>query len=681
MQLAGQVEKAGESNEKILFTLSDKTKQYLCEAETFQFIETGDIVAFEAKETTTRERGKYANRKIYIIPKNAIITFPDSDYDVLVACKAAYNGVQYKAQNSYDEIDEEATKCGMGIAEYLYEFSEEMPSDNRIYIWWITHRINRRLWHLGFESYKEIEAGKEFYRCSAAKLYDLIVKNPLHIVALTLEKALKLCKRLAILYDKRDLRITHIARYIYSLTEQKSYTCVKKARVKKNYPKVKQYLKELERDYDIVISRGCYYFRYHLQVENEMAKNIKQLLNYPDRQIHINKTPDCTLDETQMSAVTMALTKHISLIKGGPGRGKTKIIKELIEQLKSNGISYAISGYMGKTVSRAREITGDKDHSFTLHMMLKKRNIPKIEHLIIDEISMVYTALLYEVMKKYPSIKYITLIGDNMQLQPLRWGYFMRQVLKTELVPTVTLRKNYRSEGAILEFDEKDNIIENKHCSLIRGSLTSVISAYEKLLRKGANVRDIQVVTPKNDTVDDINKSCQVLSSEGKKYLYDGQGRKFMVGDKVILKVNNYDIDQYNGDMGLIIDIDTKKRIAVVEFEDKTEDFVISKNKWGGKYNSFTPGKRELTTDMLQHAYCITVHSAQGSEWLYVIFFVPKGNKHVSFFNFYMINTATSRTILKLQIIGDIRAVQAYVKEIPNEPCDNLAQALTLSSP
>ncbi len=710
-KLAGQVKKEGntKTNGPILYTLTSKTKEYLCEGTYDLFIENNDIIAFEVTEKTTKKSGKYANRPIYTIPHDCIIKFPDNDADVYKCCRIAYTS-NYEAQKSYEDIDECATKLNMKMSSYLYDFSEDYPSENIIYSWWLYHRINRRLWILGL-NYKQISAGKEFYRCSAAKLYDIIVKNPLHAMFLDLDESLKLCQRFNIEYSERDLRVSRIARFIYNKVEKDKFTCVKKSIVRKVYPRVKKYMEELTEDYDIIVRKGCYYFRYNFTVETETVEIIRQIMEGTSRttiatnnnrqysaftnnisaiqhtenredvvETNINdnvetKTP---LDETQLKAVNKALEEPIFLIKGGPGRGKTKIITEIIKRLQLSNTPYAVSGYMGKTVARIREVTKDRQNSFTLHMLLKKREVIEIEHLIVDEISMVYTSLIYEVLKKYPSIKYLTLIGDHNQLQPTRCGFFMRQIMATKLIPTITLKKNYRSGESIIQFDDDDNIIETEVCELKRGSVSSVVASYEKLIKKGATINEVQIITPINEEVDNINIQCQVINSEGKKCVYDGRDRKFQLGDKVLHKVNNYDIEQYNGDMGLIIDIDTVKKLVIVDFGNKIEDFKVSTNKYANKMDRQTQGKKVRTTDMLDHAYCITVHASQGSEWNYVIFYLPKREKAFSIFfvNFFLLHTAASRSKFKLQIIGDIRAVQKAIKVVPNDPDDNLAETL-----
>ena len=329
----------------------------------------------------------------------------------------------------------------------------------------------------------------------------------------------------------------------------------------------------------------------------------------------------------------------------------------------------------------------------TLQMLLKR--LPKgtvIDRLIIDEFSMVYHSLLHEVLTRFVVMNLI-IVGDHNQLQPIKWGNTLKQLIMSGLVPHTKLKFNYRSSNKIITFDKDGDLASTEYCELIPGNEEDVVDRCRTLLSQSIRPRDIIVITPTNAAVDDLNHKLQDLlvnmgapfepedrAPDGVDKMVDKQGRKFYVGDKVILLKNNYDIGQMNGDIGTIIGLNRIARSFLVEFANKSEEFVISTSEYGRDYSYHGENFGEtMTTDYLALAHAITIHKSQGSQWPYVIVYVPPGRKNVDFFNFHMIYTAISRTMMRAAIIGDIDAVHYHFNKFPGEKIDHLARRIQAS--
>jgi ATP-dependent exoDNAse (exonuclease V) alpha subunit len=134
-----------------------------------------------------------------------------------------------------------------------------------------------------------------------------------------------------------------------------------------------------------------------------------------------------------------------------------------------------------------------------------------------------------------------------------------------------------------------------------------------------------------------------------------------------------------NGDIGVIIEVDKTRRIILVEFAGKAEEYSISTSQWGGDYSYHGEGDM-MTTDSLSLAHAITTHKSQGAQWALNIFVFPVDNTSYSqaeeFYNFHMIYTALSRTIIRVRVIGNIREFHRSFDRKPEEKIDHLGQKL-----
>jgi exodeoxyribonuclease V alpha subunit len=713
IRISGKVTYLGKINGVTTFSVSSNEKDWY--AKTFDnfYIQDDDVITFNSSDVTHITSGVHKNRDIHTIDENSRleIVIPEDTQSVSNAILRASKGNKYTARDFWQKIQIEANELNISVNEYMYQYSEFEAINHSIYAWWVTNRIHRRLWHLGLTD-ADIEDGKEYFHCDANNLYKNILKHPLRALCVDLVIALKLCKKNGIIYDALERKCADVGRFIYkqSIENKDSYTSFKE--IKRHFTITIDIIKRLKCDYHIVfvprkdLDDTHVYLEHNYHVDIELAKIMSQYIKSCQNIKELNKnivySPDFNPNEYQKKAIEMALTFPISFIIGGAGRGKSRVIKEIANNLQQRGVKFMMSSFMGKAVARLREICANgkiivdghqslmdapldrpnknpldaKNYITTLHRLLTLAMINpnhvrdnQIDHLIVDEVSMLYNGLIYSILIYYKP-KFITFVGDRNQLQPQKLGCFLHEMLKCNQVPRVTLKHNYREQNKIIQI-ENEILKESEYCIMKKGNISTVINIYKKLLAKGGSFQNITILTPTNKIVDEINTHCQLLNTN-EKYLIDANGRKFMLGDKIILKKNKKDIDQWNGDLGIIIDVDTKKKQLLIEFSDKTELFSLGS---ANKNNVYIKGvdDRLCTTDMINHAYCLTIDSSQGSEWMYVIFYVPDTPKRVIFFNFYRIYTAISRCQVKLWCIGDIDGLQYYFKQIPPERKDNLA--------
>lgn len=658
--------------EKKIIKINDGTKEHIAEVSGPIFVEVDDLITFKASDSRIGTNGAHKGKTIYLIsdPQKIAIEMTDEDRTI----ERCFLRADYaNGRKAYYEFDSLASEEGLTVADYLYQNCEELAlgmTRDKYAAWWLKHRVHRRLWNLGLKR-KDIEEYTETLQCKVAALYGILttVPGPLHTTCVELGLAISLSKQFKIPYNDDDIYLARIARFIYHCSAELKHVCVGKKTVRREFSDIHEWKEALLARYPIVIVGRYYFLGYNYKVQEELVTKLGKLITTAAPPVDVTFTGSDTADRTQRKAVTGALNNRLFGIFGPAGSGKTTIIKYVVRNLEQRGVKYILAGPTGPSVSHLSDSIQPilaplkikpQDRTMTLHMLLKRKGRFLVEHLIIDEVSMVNHALLYEILKAYPSIKFITVVGDNNQLQPLKWGNLMEQLLLSEVVPCVKLRRNYRAKNPIFQFDENDNLISTPYCQLKSGKVDEVVVYYKKLLDQGISHRDIITITPTNAIVDELNTKIQEVLTEKTPdagYLVDKRGRKFIVGDKVILLKNNYEIEQMNGDIGVVIGMDKRRRTILVEFIGKAEEYKLSTSLYGGDYSFHGEGEM-MTTDSLSLAHAVTTHKSQGAQWPIVIFVFPgdgaSGPNADEFYNFNMIYTGLSRTIMRVRVIGNI---------------------------
>lgn len=338
------------------------------------------------------------------------------------------------------------------------------------------------------------------------------------------------------------------------------------------------------------------------------------------------------LDITQKEAVQMAIDNSISILSGAPGTGKTQTINAIIKCFKDinpHGI-ITLAAPTGRAAKRMTELT--RIESKTIHRLIQlkgfgeKEEIETIEadFLIIDEASMIDAYVFMKLLEATTKQTKILIVGDYKQLPSVGPGLILRDLIDSKQIATTILTKIFRQgEGSQIIANSK-KIIEGQKDILLdpskkdfyfietnqkRKISSLIVKSIQRLLDTGFHLRDIQVLSflNKGDLgVVELNKLIQDEfnpKSEKKKEIEVGNQRVFRVGDKVIHTVNNYDLDVFNGEMGVISDIvETKTGTeVVVEYDDADVSYT-------------SDDIHELSL-----SYAITVHKSQGSEFPVVI--------------------------------------------------------------
>lgn len=431
--------------------------------------------------------------------------------------------------------------------------------------------------------------------------------------------------------------------------------------------------------------------------ESNIAKKIIELTikktknkNYEKAIERLGERLNIVLSEEQKSAVSTCLNNNISIITGGPGTGKTTIIKCIIDILTSENKKFVLCAPTGRAAKRMSQTTGVE--AKTLHRLLEiakvedddiekliSYNVKKIETdvVIVDEVSMIDVVLMNNFMKAISENTKVVFVGDVDQLPSVGPGNVLSDLIESNVVNVLKLSHVYRQS-------EKSDIIANAHrvnmgmlpefkqglptdmYFLKTSSIEETIDETVKLLEYGLNdfsqfdnIKNVQVITPmrKSDIgANNLNKIIkEVINKDLGQIKKEVGSRHFKIGDKVMQTSNNYDIywnigsfegqGVYNGDIGYITDIDKVNETLTVTFEDDR----IANYEFD-----------EL--EQLEHAYCITVHKSQGNEFDIVL--MPLYSGIPKLFTRNLLYTAMTRAKKLLIIIGNEKLINYMVGNI-----------------
>lgn len=420
----------------------------------------------------------------------------------------------------------------------------------------------------------------------------------------------------------------------------------------------------------------------------------------------VSEKQSIILSDKQKEAIKICLNSNISIVTGGPGTGKTTIIKCIIDILKQRDMSYVLCAPTGRAAKRITDTSGEKAQ--TMHRLLE---ITKIDDrdldslinfeikvvdkdvIIVDEASMIDTILMNNLIKGLkPSTKLI-LVGDSNQLPSVGPGSVLKDIISSGVINVVELTEIYRQSaksniivnahrvknGEYIEFNKKNDkgtdmfLIEADSIEETGAELESLISHRLENYNGIDILNDVQVISPIKKTALgtwELNKVIQnILNPISKNKAHRKLGDKtFMKGDKVMQIRNNYDLiyeingapasGVYNGDIGIIEKLDNEEQLLTVKFDDgKVVDYEF----------------KEL--DQLEHAYAITVHKSQGSEFNTVI--IPIYICFEKLFNRNLIYTAMTRAKSLLIFIGSKQAINYMVDNTyENKRCTGLKNRL-----
>ncbi|MFD3449317.1 ATP-dependent RecD-like DNA helicase [Microbacteriaceae bacterium 4G12] len=390
----------------------------------------------------------------------------------------------------------------------------------------------------------------------------------------------------------------------------------------------------------------------------------------------------------QKEAIQTALHEPMMILTGGPGTGKTTVIKGIVEMYASlHGISLDPKDYSeknpfpilltaptGRAAKRMSESTGLP--ASTIHRLLgwtPEGSFQRDEHdpvagklLIIDEFSMVDIWLANQLFKALPANIQVIIVGDEDQLPSVGPGQVLKNVLEAEVIPTVRLTEIYRqAEGSsVIQLAHaikkgqvpRDVTVAKEDRSFIMCTGVQVVDVVKKVCEnaktKGFTARDVQVLAPMYrgpSGINELNKALQeVFNPRGDKPREITYGEVvYRVGDKVLQLVNQPESQVFNGDIGEIVSIFYAKENV------EQQDMIIV--SFDGIEVTYTkPDFGQIT-----HAYCCSIHKSQGSEFPIVI--LPVVKSYYRMLRRNLIYTAITRSKRFLILCGEQDAFQSGI--------------------
>lgn len=579
---------------------------------------------------------------------------------------------------------------------------------SQFYTWWIKNHCQRKLYLLGITKTEIRQSGLKL-----VELYDRCLLNPFTISSIEIEKCKTIRERLGQKWTEQEYQCGQLLRFVCQKTIQRGNSYVLAEIIDRNFPWSVNCRDILTRDYQIMFDDNRVYLYPIYAQEVSVASFIIKLLNQP--------VPDFKpelpehLSEDQKNAVLTALNNNVSIITGEAGTGKTSVLTEILRQLEKVNIKTAYGAYTGKAVARIRKKTG-RQNARTLHRMIKDQSIrdtvknqdmteltekqkraleqEEPECLIVDEASMLTTGLMAEIISTFRNIKKVVLIGDNNQLPPIGHGALFEQLLISRKIPLVKLTTNFRiscpdgSQNGILvnarqiinhRVGEPFQFVPGNNIYFQQGNMDNLKAIIGHYASSGIDPQNIIFITPFNRDIDEINLEAQKRFDKGSARVVDSRGNLWVVGDQVIMTENDYDIDVFNGESGVIVSVDKDK--IVVDFDDgRVYDFPLEIPNSPDENFAFETDEFEYQRSVkkLKLAYSLTVHKSQGSEWKDVVFYIPSTAKPGEFLNKLLIYTAITRPQQKILIIYDnFFTLQHASVARPRRRLDGLAERLS----
>ncbi len=425
----------------------------------------------------------------------------------------------------------------------------------------------------------------------------------------------------------------------------------------------------------IVDDEGRLYLKHLYDAEINVAKKLREMAETIDVTLPapppievIEERTGVHYEDEQKEALYKALTERVMILTGGPGTGKTTVVRGIIEMLSMMGMRIACAAPTGKAAKRMEELTGRQ--AMTIHRLLgynpglgftyNAMHPLEDDVLILDEVSMVNLLLMDTLLAALPQRIKLIMVGDADQLPCIGSGNVLKDCIESHTLTVVKMDKIYRQAAG-------SNIIKNAH--RIKNGEPIVVSntsdsdffllnrdddileevvdlAVRRLpLKYGGAAKDIQVITPMKKCavgVDALNVALQkAINPEGVEIKRGNT--TFRVGDKVMQTVNDYDLMVFNGDCGYIESIDTESKTTYVRYSEDAIPVAYS----------------YPYLDELQLAYAMTIHKSQGSEYPIVVIPITYANKRMMQRN--LLYTAITRAKNLCVIIGDRRLVEKAV--------------------
>ena len=445
-------------------------------------------------------------------------------------------------------------------------------------------------------------------------------------------------------------------------------------------------------------TRALYLKELHL-AEAGLANRLKALLSVPVPTVEIDseqiaaevqKKLAINLSTEQLDVLEQIFSHRISIITGGPGTGKTTLLRSITTMFEALGKRVKLAAPTGRAARRLAEVTRRKaktihrllGYNFTDGQFIRNQDNPlDADALIVDEASMVDTVLMFNFLKAVPASAVLVLVGDVFQLPSVGPGNVLADIIQSDCMPVFYLKKIFRQDrespivmnahrvraGETPEFEPSERIDgHSEFYFLEQNEPQQVVSTIVQLCRQelprqfGIDpVNDLQVLTPMHKgLVGTINLNHVLQDAlNPNPVLQESIGSKFKINDKVMHLKNNYQKDVYNGDIGTICEIDKKSGQLSVDYYGRTVEYDAS------------------DLDEITVAYAISVHKSQGSEYPAVI--IPLLTQHYIMLQRNLLYTAMTRGKKLVVLIGTQKALSvALNNDKPQQRLSRLAERL-----
>jgi len=468
-------------------------------------------------------------------------------------------------------------------------------------------------------------------------------------------------------YYSDEVRSTLLKEFFIELTEDVFLEC----------------LDYLEENNDVVRLEKRIYLKEYYEKECNIAKclkkidskNSKMFYNIDEKLKELETKLKIDYNETQEKAIKGALNNNITIISGGPGTGKTTIINAIVklyiekEKLSPADImeTIALLAPTGRAAKKMNSSTGIP--AYTIHRYLKwykdsnefvYNEYNKTHHklIIVDEVSMIDVDLFNALLNGISSNVKLILVGDTFQLPSVGPGLVLNDLIESDFFNFIPLNQIYRqSDNSYIPFLAKE--IKNNDLSeefltkkddynFVQVNSDNIKSAIKQItdlsLKKGLDERNVQILAPmyKGEAgIDALNLCLQEIYNPRKRNKEEVIYGEFVYreGDKVLQLVNDLDNNVFNGDIGFIESIMGNK--IIIDYDG----------------NKVTYEKKDLKN--IKHAYAISIHKSQGSEFMHVI--MPVSKSYYKMLYNKLIYTGVSRAKKSLTLVGDAVAFQRAV--------------------
>jgi exodeoxyribonuclease V alpha subunit len=523
------------------------------------------------------------------------------------------------------------------------------------------YRLAEEVWGIGFKTADKIAQNLGFERHSLKRikagilffLHDITTQG--HLYNELQEVKTKVCELLEIEFEEQEVSLRTALHELHTADK----------------------IKVITHETEHLLALSVNY-----SVEKSVAKKLKALVSFERahqidstevyaRLRHDEQTSATSLHEDQQRAVLAAFQEKVVIITGGPGTGKTTVVKNLLALLDEYKLSYQLAAPTGRAAKRMFESTHKP--AVTIHRLLEfdastmrfvhdETNALKTDFLIVDEASMIDIFLAHALLKAVSLKTHLILIGDVDQLPSVGAGNFLRDLIASSLCTTVHLTHIFRQAQDSLiivnahrvnqgEFPTTMSTEGQKDFVYIKEEnpenlLEHVHKVFKKILPfYHIKSDDAIVLVPMNRGIvgtQALNHHLQNFLNSGTQGQLEYHGTLFKCGDRVMQIRNNYDKLVFNGDIGCIEEIQHEDKTMTVSFFERIVLYEFD----------------ELSELML--AYAVTIHKSQGSEYPAVI--IPLFMQHFMLLQRNLLYTAITRAKRLCILIGQPKAIAMAVK-------------------